>query len=385
MRFFNSKDRASARASARVSARVNARNKEAAASLKSASMQSSSRVADAVKSSPKRSILLPPAARGSHSGGSPAGKLGKSVVIDSAAFQTYSADSAAVTDSASYSVSSLGRKNLNQYNGDEIADSLRAMHKIIEEANAVIQAYAEAPPPIVPNMVNVSSTKAASSVKGKGGPYSLRSKNAKGPTPEEEAVEAARVAATAAAAARESLRRRTTNVTGKTREQVFVWATQSLMRELDLVMPIFLDKKYHVKVETMTMDEAETLAENTEVETLMPVTSSFLRKIDKSVDAIIEREEREKELSRAVNLEGKDDCGVLEAFQNFGGGSEQKEKELTPAQKKLAKEIEDDDRSVIVLAADMAEELIQSLAARENEPMSGEAIYTRDVSLLAAK
>jgi hypothetical protein len=384
---FRSKDRASARASARVSARVNARNKEAAASFKSASMKSTSSVGSAVKSAPSSPIRTSPKSilnRGSPSGGSPVAKPVKSVAIDSSAFETYTANSSAgMTDSASYSVSSTGRReNLNEYNGDEIKDSLQAMHKIIDEANAVIQAYAEAPPPIAPNMANVSSTKAASSVKGKGGLSSWRSKKVKAPTPAEEAAETAREAARVAEAARESMRRRTKNVTGKTKEEVFVWATQSLMRELDLVMPIFLDKKYRVNVESMTMEEAEMLAESTEVETLMPVTSSFLRKIDKSVDAIIEREEKEEKQRSDVNVEGKDNCGVLEAL-NFGG--ESKPKELTEAQKKFAKEIEDDDRSAIVLAADMAEEFLQSLNARENEQMSPDAIFTRDVSLLAAK
>jgi hypothetical protein len=144
-----------------------------------------------------------------------------------------------------------------------------------------------------------------------------------------------------------------------------------------------LDKKYRVNVETMTMEEAEMLAENTEVETLMPVTSSFLRKIDKSVDLIIEREEREENQRNGVKKEGKDDCGMMEAFQQFGG--ESKPKELTPAQQKLAQEIEADDRSAIVLAADMAEEFMQTLNARENDPMNPKAIYTRDVSLIASK
>jgi hypothetical protein len=302
-------------------------------------------------------------------------------MIDSAAFETSTADSSAgMTDSASasYSVSSTGRKeNLNEYNGDEIKDSLAAIHKIIEEANAVIQAYADAPSPIAPTVVSKSSMEAA---KGKG---SLRGKKVKAPTPAEVAAEAAREAARVAEAARESLRKRTKNVAGKTKEEVFVWATQSLMRELDLVMPIFLDMKYRVNVETMSTEDAEMLAENTEVETLMPVTSSFLRKIDKSVDLIIEREEREEKQRNVVKKEEKDDCGVMEAFQQFG--SESKPRELTPAQQKLAKEIEGDDRSAIVLAADMAEEFMQTLNARENDPMSPEAIYTRDVTLIASK
>lgn len=396
---FSSKDRASARASARVSARVNARNKEAAASFKSASMKSTGSGASAVKSSPPspikssavinppsspiklgpKSILVDSAARLS-----PSGKPTKSVVIDTAAFETYAASSSAgMTDSASYSVNSnTQREHLNEYNGDEIKDSLQAIHKIIEEANAVIQAYAEAPTSIVPTVGN--NTKVASKINGKGCLGSWGSKKAKKPTAEEEAAETARVAETAAAAAQESLQQRTKNVAGKSKEEVFVWATQSLMRELDLVMPIFLDKKYRVKVETMTMEEAEMLAENTEVETLMPVTSSFLRKIDKSVDAIIEREEKEEKQRSGVKEDGKDNCGVMEAFQqNFG--AESKPKELTPAQQKLAKEIEGDDRSAIVLAADMAEEFMQTLNARENAEMSPEAIYTRDVSMLAAK
>jgi hypothetical protein len=405
---FRSKDRASARASARVSARVNARNKEAAASFKSTSMKSTGSGAGAVKSSlsspvkstavkvspsspvkstavisspsspgKPKSILVDSAARASPPGGSPAGRPVKSVVIDAAAFEVHTATSSAgVTDSASYSVSSTGQKeNLNEYNGDEIKDSLAALHKIIEEANAVIQAYEEAPTPVAPALVNSSSTKAT---KGKGW-----GKKVKAPTPAEAAAETAREAARAAEAARESLRKRTKNVAGKTKEEVFVWATQSLMRELDLVMPIFLDKKYRVKVETMTNEEAEMLAENTEVETLMPVTSSFLRKIDKSVDLIIEREEREERQRTGVKKEGKDYCGVTEAFQQFGG--ESKPKELTAAQQKLAQEIEADDRSAIVLAADMAEEFMQTLNARENDPMSPEAIYTRDVSLIASK
>jgi hypothetical protein len=222
-------------------------------------------------------------------------------------------------------------------------------------------------------MVNVSSTKAA---KGKGGRSSWRSSKVKGPTPAEAATERAE-AARVTEAARESLHLRTKNVAGKTKEEAFIWATQSLMRELDLVMPTFLEKKYNVKVETMTNDDAEMLAENTEVETLMPVTSSFLRKIDKSVDLIIAREEEEAR-SRDVDV-NKKDCGVLEVFNR----AKAEKKEMTPAQKKLAKEIEDDDRSVIVLAADMAEEFMQTLNAKENEQMSNEAIFTRDVSLLA--
>jgi hypothetical protein len=333
------------------------------------------------------------AARENQSGDSPTDKPVKSVVIDASAFECSTASSAAMTDNASYSPSaamtdsatyspsSPGRQNLNEYNGDEIVDSLQAIHKIIEEANAVIKAYEETPPPIIP----ASSTKVASSAKGKGGGsrFGSSSKKVKTPTPAEVAAEKAE-AARVAAIAQEALRKRTKNVAGKTKEEVFVWATQSLMRELDLVMPIFLDKKYRVKVETMTMEEAEELAENTEVETLMPVTSSFLRKIDKSVDAIIEREEAEEERSRNGNVVKKDDCGVMECMRpNLI--EKEKKRELTPAQKKLAKDIEEDDRSAIVLAADMAEEFMQSLNAQENAPMSNDAIYTRDVSLLAAK
>jgi hypothetical protein len=122
------------------------------------------------------------------------------------------------------------------------------------------------------------------------------------------------------------------------------------------------------------------LAENTEVETLMPVTSSFLRKIDKSVDAIIEREEREEKQRSGVKDEGKDDCGVTNAFQL---GDACKPAELTPAQKRLAEEIEADDRSAFVLAADMAEEFMQNLNARENDPVNNEVIWTRSASLLA--
>jgi hypothetical protein len=168
-------------------------------------------------------------------------------------------------------------------------------------------------------------------------------------------------------------------VAGKTKEEVFVcWATQSLMRELDVVMPIYLDQKYNVKVveTSMTMDDAEMLAEHTEVETLMPVTSTFLRKIDKSVDLVIAREEEEAlARSRDVEVIDKKDCGVLEVFTNRAGQAEKKE--MTPAEKKLAKEMEDDDRSAIVLAADMAEEFMQTLNAKENAQMSGEAIFTR--------
>jgi hypothetical protein len=411
MGFFSSKDRASARAKGRVSARVNARNKAAATSLKSASsMKSYTSDASDVKSSPIKSrspspekssqspikhppspmksvpspiksILVDSAARESQSGDSPTEKPVKSVVIDAAAFECSTASSAAMTDSASYSPTEQ-KQNLNEYNGDEIVDSLKALHKIIEEANAVIKAYEETPPPIVPAMINESSTKAASDAKGKGGSSRFSSKKIKGPTPAEvaaEKTEAARVAQVA----QESLRQRTKNVAGKTKEEVFVWATQSLMRELDLVMPIFLDKKYRVNVETMTAEEAELLAENTEVETLMPVTSSFLRKIDKSVDAIIAREEAEEEQSRGGKVVKKNDCGVLECMKpNLG---EKEKRELTPAQKKLAKELEDDDRSAIVLAADMAEEFMQSLNGDENHHKTDEAIYTRDVSLLAAK
>jgi hypothetical protein len=372
--------------------------------LKSASMKNTGNGDGAVKSSPSspskskavisppslpitpkpKSILVDSAARTSPRSGSPTGTPAKSVMINSAAFETFTATSSAgATDSASYSVSSTGRReNLNEYNGDEIKDSLAAIHKIIQEANAVIEAYAEAPPPVAPTVVSNSTPKAA---KGIGSPSSpsFRGKKVKGPTPQEVAAEAARESARVAEAARESLRQRTKNVMGKTKDEVFVWATQSLMRELDLVMPIFLDKKYRVNVENIKIEEAEMLAENTEVETLMPVTSSFLRKIDKSVDLIIEREEREENQRNGVKKEGKDDCGMMEAFQQFGG--ESKPKELTPAQQKLAQEIEADDRSAIVLAADMAEEFMQTLNARENDPMNPKAIYTRDVSLIASK
>jgi hypothetical protein len=399
--FRRGKDRAVTRASARLSARVNARNRAATAALKSSSslkstssLKSPSSFASTGQAKKKVAFDSPTASLVSTvKEAAPTNTVvddsDKAILIDSAVYESSSGDSA-IEMADSNGVSSLGRRSQSEYNGDQIVDSLRAIHEIIEEANTVIKAYSEAPPPNIPTIVNVNSK--VCSEKGKGDRKSRRNhKKVVGPTPEEEAAEAARVAE----AAQESLRRRTKNVAGKSKEEVFVWATQSLMRELDLIMPTFLDKKYRVNVDTMTPEEAEILAENTEVETLMPVTSSFLRKIDKGIDAIIEREELGNELSRGNENPKGDcgnsggDCGILEAFhRNFGGGSEKKEKkELTPAQKKLVQEIEDDDRSAIVLVADMAEEIMQSLTALDeyDETKAGEAVFTRDISYIAPK
>jgi hypothetical protein len=289
---------------------------------------------------------------------------------------------------------SISRPSPEQYTGDEIIDSLRAIHEILDEANSVIQAYEIEPPPQIPTTVNVEAT--ASKTKKKKWFWFWRNKNKvqQQPTAEEQAT----VAALQAAAARETAGQRR-HVTGKNKEETFVWATQSLMRELDLIMPAFLAMKYRVNVNSLTARQAEDLAENTEVETLMPVTSKFLRKIDASVEGLMEKERDRSGAARRLQEQqqrGSGPCGVMDVLQTNLMGDEPKKppKPLTAAQQRLKKEIEEDDRSAIVLMADMAEEMLQSftmpddyehMMAMQDPYQPAEALYTRDISLLGAQ